>query len=176
MFEGGQTKLYKLLPKRGFTNSHAQRMTPVNIGTLQDFVDMGRLDPTKNPITLKDLVDAGVTKTNAIKHGVKLLAKGGERLKTPLTLEVSRASQGAIQAMEAVGGQVTTVHYNRLALRVMLRPDKFEEPLPRQAKPPPRIMSYYTHWKHRGYLSPQHQMRKLLENRPELATIPEEET
>jgi len=174
-FEGGQTKFYKLIPKRGFNNAKFQeKMNPVNLGTIQDYVDMGRLvvSPEK-VITLKDLVDAGVT--GNIKHGVKLLAKGSERLKTPIKLNVSRASSSAIDAVEQVGGQVTTVHYNRLALRALLKPEKFNV-LPKFARPPPKLMPYYLNWKkNRGYLSPQAQMRDLLRERPELLHKPEVE-
>jgi large subunit ribosomal protein L15 len=148
-------------------------MLGINVGTLQDYVDMGRLDPSKQPLTLKDLVQAGVTKSNSIENGVKLLARGSERLKTPLVLEVSRASESAIHAMEAIGGEVTTVHYNKLALRALLKPDKFDI-LPKQAKPPPRLLTYYRSFKNRGYLSPQVQMRNLLRDRPELEDALEE--
>ena len=178
MFEGGQTKLYKRIPKRGFTNNqHATRMFPLNIQTLQDYIDTGRLivnneDDSKDntdqvkTLTLKDLVDAGVTKRSALKHGIKLLGKG--KLRTPVHLEVSRASQSAIAAVEEAGGTIATVHYNKLALRALLQPEKFGHYLPKQAKPPPKLLPYYTNWKNRGYLSPQAQMLKLLRNRPEL--------
>eukprot|EP00980_Cylindrotheca_fusiformis_P024715 scaffold12328_cov86-Cylindrotheca_fusiformis.AAC.1 len=100
-FEGGQTKLYKLLPKRGFTNQrHKTDMLPINIGTIQDYIDMGRLDINK-VLTMKDLCEAGICTASSIKHGIKLLGKGHERLKTPIRLEISRASHEAIQAMEA---------------------------------------------------------------------------
>lgn len=172
-FEGGQTKFYKLVPKRGFTNKrHKADMLAVNVGTIQDYIDMGRLNPNSNgggePLTLYDLCQAGICKPSSIKHGVKLLAKGKERLKTPLQLQVSRASQEAIQAIEEIGGQVTTVHYNRLALRALLKPEKFEI-LPKFARPPPKWQAYYTNWDtNRGYLSVQAQMRELLKKRPEL--------
>lgn len=166
-FEGGQTKLYKRLPKRGFNNKvHAEPMVPINVGTLQDYVDMGRLVPPKvddydaPALTMKDLVDAGITKTSAIKHGMKLLGDGANRVRTPLRIEISRASTSAIEAIENVGGEVTTVHYNRLALRALLRPQKFDI-LPKRAMPPPRLMTYYTSWKNRGYLSPEVQLRKI---------------
>lgn len=161
-FEGGQTPLYKLVPKRGFKNKHAQPMNPVNIGKLQDYVDMGRL-PVDKELTIKDLVDAGVT--HNVKHGVKLLAKG--ELTTPLKLKVSRASQTAIKAVEQAGGEISTVHYNRLALRALLKPHKFDI-IPKFARPPPKFMPYYTNWKNRGYLSPQAQLREVLKKRPEL--------
>mmetsp|Transcript_18769 Transcript_18769/g.46498 ORF Transcript_18769/g.46498 Transcript_18769/m.46498 type:complete len:293 (+) Transcript_18769:266-1144(+) len=180
-FEGGQTKFYKLLPKRGFTNKrHKADMLAINLGTIQDYVDMGRLlstsstssdgdnNKTTTVITLKDLCDAGICTHSSIKHGVKLLAKGKERLTTPLQLEISRASTQAIEAVEAIGGQVTTVHYNRLALRALLKPDKFVQ-LPKFARPPPKWQPYYTNWdENRGYLSVQAQMRNLLKERPEL--------
>lgn len=162
-FEGGQTPYFKTLPKRGFTNPNAMPMLPINLGTLQDYVDMGRLDPSKE-ITLKSMVDAGMTKINSIKHGIKLLAKGKERLRTPLAIKVSRASEQAISAVEEVGGEITTVHYNKLALRALLRPHKFDV-IPRQARPPPRLMEYYIDWNKRGYLSPQAEMRKVLKGK-----------
>ena len=75
-FEGGQTKFYKLFPKRGFKNTrHETLMNGVNLGTIQTYIDMQRLDPEK-PITVTALKDAGLFKPSAVKHGVKLLASG----------------------------------------------------------------------------------------------------
>jgi hypothetical protein len=51
-------------------------MIPVNVGTLQYYVDLGRLIPSDEPWTMKDLIDAGVTTCSSVKHGMKLLAKG----------------------------------------------------------------------------------------------------
>lgn len=140
-FEGGQTKFYKLLPKRGFTNKrHKTEMVPINVGTIQDYIDMGRLNiyanddngdgdaQTLKVLTMKDFCVAGMCHPTSIKHGMKLLSKGKERLRTPIQLEISRASYDAITAIESVGGQVTTVHYNQLALRALLRPEKFLPP------------------------------------------------
>lgn len=169
LFEGGQTKLYKLLPKRGFNNKrHATPMVPVNLGTIQNYVEMGRLDPGK-PITLREMQLAGMFKANAVKHGVKLLADGKEELSgAPLDIQVSRASKAAIEAVEGAGGTVTSVHYNKLALRALLRPEKFvvqdedgqqQLRLPRRARPPPKFQPYYTSYKNRGYLNPVVQMR-----------------
>lgn len=163
LFEGGQTPFYKRIPKRGFTNVHKEEMLPLNVGTLQDYVDMGRLrvpGPEDPPLTMKDFVDAGIAKNNSIKHGMKLLSKGKERLITPLKIEVSRASSAAIQAIETIGGEITTVHYNRLALRALLKPHKFDI-IPKRARPPPKLMTYYTNYDKRGYLSPQIQLRDL---------------
>jgi large subunit ribosomal protein L15 len=164
-FEGGQTKFYKRLPKRGFTNQDAEIMLGVNVGTIQDYIDMKRLLPNVNgsPWTMKDFVDAGMFKSNSIVSGVKLLAGGKDRLRDALNLELPRASRAAIDAVEAVGGQITTVHYNRLALRALLKPEKFEV-IPKRALPPPKRMVYYTDYDNRGYLSPELQLERLEKN------------
>jgi len=164
-FEGGQTPFYKRMPKRGFTNIHAQPMVPLNVGTLQDFIDMGRIHLPKTdddpPINMKDLVDAGFVKNSAIKHGIKLLADGKERVRSPIRIEISRASKSAIDAIEAVGGEVVTVHFNQLALRALLKPHKFEI-IPRRARPPPKMLTYYASYENRGFLSPEVQKKKLM--------------
>jgi large subunit ribosomal protein L15 len=202
-FEGGQTRFFKLLPKRGFTNKrHKAEILSLNVGTIQDFIDMGRLSIVNSNSdgipawNMKDLLDAGMFTASSVKHGIKLLAQGKEKLTTPFKLEISRASETAIDAVEAIGGEVTTVHYNRLALRALLKPHKFAlgtggneddeggygfdevlpnrnnsktpRALPKFARPPPKWQPYYTNWKNRGYLSVQAQMRKLLSERPEL--------
>lgn len=161
-FEGGQTKLYKLFPKRGFNNkNHETHMVPLNIETLQNFIDMQRVS-TDTTITLFDLLQAGMFKPNSVKHGVKLLAKGKENITQPIHIHVSRASTEAIEAIEAAGGTVTTVHYNKLALRQLLRPHKFEGASIKEARPPPKLQPYYTSWHRRGYLNPRVQMRNYL--------------
>jgi large subunit ribosomal protein L15 len=128
---------------------------------------MGRISITDGVVlNLKDLVQAGMCKPSAIKFGIKLLAKG--EITTPIQLQVSRASSAAIQAIEQAGGEVTTVHYNRLALRALLKPDKFDT-IPKQARPPPKLQAYYTNWHdNRGYMSVQAQMRELLKEQPQL--------
>jgi large subunit ribosomal protein L15 len=168
-------------------------MSVLNLGTVQDFIDMGRLKiptnisneiPVPPTLGIADFIDAGIFKKKASLQGVKLLAKGKERFNTPVHLVVNRASEEAIDHAETVGGQVTTMHYNRLFMRALIRPDRFMklesanakereglEPvylLPKQARPPPKYQPYYTSWKNRGYLCPQVQMREWLRKRPEL--------
>jgi len=124
---------------------------------------MGRLilpAPSDPPLTIKDLMHAGMVKSNSIRHGIKLLGKGNERLRSKVRIDVSRASKGAIEAVEGLGGEVRTVHYNKLALRALLKPEKFEI-IPKRARPPPSLMPYYTGYENRGYLSPEMQMREL---------------
>jgi len=146
-FEGGQTPLQKRVPKRGFRNRFARPMNALNLGRLQSYIDSGRLDATA-PITLKELSDCGIV--GRFKHGVKLLGTG--ELKTAITIEVSQASQSAIAAVEAAGGSVVTVYHSPLALRALVKPEKFDL-LPRNPRPPPKLMQYYTNDDNRGYLS-----------------------
>ncbi|ETV74044.1 ribosomal protein L15 [Aphanomyces astaci] len=161
-FEGGQTPIYQRVPKRGFNNKWATPMETLNVDRLQLFIDMGRVDATQT-ITMKTLVDSGLLTTSRVKHGVKLLAKGKSALTTPINIEVSQASQGAIEAVELAGGAIKSVYFNRLGLRSLLKPHKFDgKPLPQLARPPPKKMGYYTDINKRGYLSAEIQAQEAL--------------
>lgn len=179
-FEGGQTPIHQRLPKVGFKNRlHEWRFEPLNVGKLQAWIDMGRLqvpEPDNRGqrlITMKDLWDSGVT-SKRIAQGVKLLSGG--QLTTKIHLEVSCASKKAIQAVEDAGGTVTCAHYNRLALRALLKPHKFEPLLfPRRARPPPKLMPFYLDYSTRGEYSPEVQRRnkdlKLWKDTPARPTL-----
>ena len=93
---------------------------------------------------------------------MKLLGKGKERLTHPIWIDVSRASQASIEPVKEVGGEVRTVHYNKLALKALLKPEKFEIiPKRVRARPPPKLMLYYTDYEKRGFLAPEMQMKEL---------------
>jgi large subunit ribosomal protein L15 len=93
-------------------------MSPINLDRIQLWIDQGRLDPTK-PITLKELAKSRCL--HGVKDGVKLLARGKEEFKTPINILVSRASATAIEAIEAVGGKVTTRFYTKPSIRRLLK-------------------------------------------------------
>lgn len=93
-------------------------MSPINLDKIQSWIDQGRLDPTR-PITVKELAKSRCL--HGVKDGVKLLARGKEQLKTPINILVSRASTEAINAIEAVGGKVTTRYYTRESIKRILR-------------------------------------------------------
>ncbi|KAK8819927.1 hypothetical protein WA538_002028 [Blastocystis sp. DL] len=154
-FIGGQTPIYRRVPKVGFTNPNSMPMAPLNLGRLQEWIDAGRID-TSRVITMKDLLDSRAV--HQIKFGVKLLADGKEQFHSKIRIDVSRASKEAIDAVEKNGGQIVCSHFNRLALRLLLKPEKFEVPFPIRARPPPKLLSYYTSDEHRGYLSPSYSM------------------
>lgn len=72
--------------------------------------------------------------------------QGAHFLKQPVHLQVTEASASARQAVEQQGGSVTTVYYNQLGLRALLKPDWFAEKgrlLPRPAQPPPKLTLDY---------------------------------
>ena len=68
---------------------------------------------------------------------------------------VDSASQSAIERIEALGGTIRAVYYNRLGLRVLLKPHKFDpNRMPRFARPTAaRDLAYYRSPEHRGYLA-----------------------
>lgn len=93
-------------------------MSPINLNRIQYWINAGRLDPTQ-PITFAELVESRCM--HGIKDGVKLLARGKEELTTPINIVVSRASAEAIDAVEKLGGTVTTRYYTPFAIRKILR-------------------------------------------------------
>ncbi|KQS68187.1 50S ribosomal protein L15 [Methylobacterium sp. Leaf361] len=104
-FEGGQMPLHRRLPKRGFNNLYAQDLNEVNLGRIQEAVDAGKLDKAAT-VTVESLVAAGIIARP--RDGVKLLGVG--ELTAKLSFEVTRASKSAVEAVEKVGGSVSTVY------------------------------------------------------------------
>ncbi len=101
-FEGGQTSLFKRLPKRGFTSRNRKEFQVVNVGRLQQAIDRQKLDPKKQ-ITVETLKEAGIV--GKVVDGVRLLAKG--ELNTSIDIKVTGASKAAVEAVEQQGGTVT---------------------------------------------------------------------
>ncbi len=101
-YEGGQMPLYQRLPKRGFNKPNRKEFAVINLGLIQKFVDAKKLD-IKGEITEDALVAAGLTGHK--RDGIRILAKG--ELKSKLTLNVTGASAGAVEAIEKAGGKIT---------------------------------------------------------------------
>lgn len=60
--------------------------------------------------------------------------------------QVSQVAPSARAAVAAAGGSVTTVYYNQLGLRALLKPDWFAAKgrlLPRPARPPPKLEAQF---------------------------------
>lgn len=105
-FEGGQTPLYRRLPKRGFNNPFAPRYAELNLDVLQWAIDEKRIK-IDAPVTIDALVDAGVVRRE--RDGLKLLGNGADKLKAKVTVECRGATQSAVAAVEKAGGQVVVL-------------------------------------------------------------------
>jgi hypothetical protein len=150
----------------------------VNLDKLQDWINQGRIDPTK-PITPKELIHSRLIGT--VADGVKILARGSEELKQPIHVVASRVSASAIAAIEAAGGSVITRYYTKSAIQRLVRGESTHtaKPLPQgkqyveavlaEARKRPfqyrlpdptsrRDIEYYRDPAHRGYLS--HQLKE----------------
>jgi large subunit ribosomal protein L15 len=101
-YEGGQMPLYRRLPKRGFTKPNAKEYAVINLGLIEKFIGLGKLD-AKAEITEDVLVAAGLTSTK--RDGIRILNKGA--ITTKVTLVVTGASAAAVEAVAAAGGSLT---------------------------------------------------------------------
>ena len=98
-FEGGQTPLYKRLPRRGFSNARfATKYAIVNVSDLNRFKD----GDTVTPELLKE---SGLVKKEL--NGIKILGNG--KLEKKLTVKANKFSASAKQAIEAAGGTAEVI-------------------------------------------------------------------
>ena len=137
-FEGGQTPLHRRLPKL----KRRKNYNIFNFLTIDRILYCIRRDwlvPQEGEfITIKNLVDKGVTKR--MRFGLKILEDGAEKLKDlkiPLFLEVNSISEEAFNAIKESGGDVKIKYRTPLKLREHLEPEKFDLPL-NEPLPPKR--------------------------------------
>lgn len=97
-FEGGQTPLFRRVPKRGFTNINRKEYAIVNLDTLNRFEDGTVVTPAL-------LVETNVIKSE--KSGIKVLGNG--QVERKLTVQASKFSQAAKEAIEAAGGSIEVI-------------------------------------------------------------------
>jgi large subunit ribosomal protein L15 len=97
-FEGGQTPLFRRLPKRGFTNINRKDYAIVNLDTLNLFEDGTEVTPAL-------LLETGVVSKE--KAGIKILAKGS--IEKKLTVKAHKFSSTAKEAIEAAGGNTEVI-------------------------------------------------------------------
>ena len=102
-FEGGQMPLYQRLPKRGFNNPGRKRRSAANLGSIQAFIDAGKIDPS-SVVDETALIESGLIRCRL--DGVKILGDG--ELRTKIDLEVTAASKSAVAAIAAAGGSIKT--------------------------------------------------------------------
>lgn len=131
-FEGGQMPLYQRLPKIGFRNTaFTTNMAELTLGRLQAAIESKKIDP-KKPIDEAVLVESGVVRRK--KDGIKLLATG--TIKDKVDLKVTKASKGAIAAVEKAGGKVEQVATEKASLEKGVKTSKKEKGAKRPVKKP----------------------------------------
>lgn len=97
-FEGGQTPLFRRLPKRGFTNVNRKEYAIVNLEALNRFEEGTEVTPEL-------LIETGVVSKE--KAGIKILAKG--TIEKKLTVKAHKFSSAAKEAIEAAGGKTEVI-------------------------------------------------------------------
>lgn len=96
-FEGGQTPLYRRIPKRGFNYPNHKIYAILNVDQLSE------LD--RSDITPEWLIENGVIKE--LRDGLKILGRG--KMSRSLTIHAHKVSQSAKQAIEKAGGRVVLI-------------------------------------------------------------------
>lgn len=97
-FEGGQTPMYRRLPKRGFKNPSRIEYNPINLDALNVF-DAGTV------VTAELLAQGGLLRKPDMP--VKLLGRG--QLNKALTIKLHKMSGAAKAAVEKAGGKVEEI-------------------------------------------------------------------
>ncbi len=101
--EGGQTPLYRRLPKRGFVNFTRVEYQGINLWQLQDLLD-------RNLVKAGDEVTLDFLKARGLYDGdrpLKLLADG--ELKAKLTVQAHKSSKKAAESLEKLGGSFKAI-------------------------------------------------------------------
>ena len=96
-FEGGQTPLYRRLPKRGFTNIHAKKYVEVTLTMLNK--------SKTYKVTAESLMEDGII--NKINDGIVILGTGS--LDKKLEVKAKRFTKTAKDKIEAAGGKIEVV-------------------------------------------------------------------
>lgn len=96
-FEGGQTPLYRRLPKRGFTNIHAKDYVEVTLTMLNK--------SKATEVSAETLLAEGII--SKINDGIVILATGS--LEKALTVKAKRFTKTAAEKIETAGGKTEVI-------------------------------------------------------------------
>lgn len=96
-FEGGQTPLYRRLPKRGFNNINAKDYTEVTLTMLNK--------STVTDVTAETLLADGII--GKVNDGIVILATG--KLDKKLNVKATRFTAKAKEKIEALGGKAEVI-------------------------------------------------------------------
>ena len=98
-FEGGQTSLFKRLPKRGFNNAKFRKeYAVINLSDLNRFEDGTEVTPEL-------LIETGIIKKPLA--GIKVLANG--KLEKKVNVKAHRFSSTAVTKIEELGGTTEVI-------------------------------------------------------------------
>lgn len=98
-FQGGQSPLYRRIPKRGFNNKQFERKYAViNLSDLNRFED-------GDVVTPELLKEKGIIKKQL--NGVKVLGNG--ELEKKITIKAQRFSSKAVTKIESKGGKAEVI-------------------------------------------------------------------
>ena len=99
-FQGGQSPLYRRIPKRGFNNArYREEYAIINLSDLNDFFKDG------DTVTPEVLKERGIIKKQLA--GIKVLGNGD--LKIKLTVKANRFSSKAVSKIEDAGGKTELI-------------------------------------------------------------------
>ena len=98
-FEGGQTPLYRRLPKRGFRSLAVNNTAIINLSHLQKFYDNKKIDLSAT-VDLKILQDKKIINKKYLK--LKILGDGD--IKSKVVLTANFASKQAQEKIKKAGG------------------------------------------------------------------------
>jgi len=98
-FEGGQTPIYRRLPKRGFNNKFKVEYAVVNVGDLERVFESG------------DEVDGEALKEKGLVrgYGVRVKVLGDGEITKPLAVRAHKFSDGAASKIKAAGGSAEVI-------------------------------------------------------------------
>ena len=99
-FQGGQSPLYRRLPKRGFNNARFEtKYATINLDELNKYFNDGDV------VTPEVLKERGIVKKQL--SGIKVLASGA--LEKRITVKAQRFSSAAVTKIEAAGGKAEVI-------------------------------------------------------------------
>lgn len=99
-FQGGQTPLYRRLPKRGFNNAQFRtEYATINLSDLNKYFKDG------DTVTPELLKEKGIIKKQLC--GVKVLGNG--ELEKKLIIKANRFSSSAVTKIESAGGKAEVI-------------------------------------------------------------------
>ena len=99
-FQGGQSPLYRRLPKRGFNNARFEtKYATINLDELNKYFNDGDV------VTPEVLKERGIIKKQL--SGIKVLASG--TLEKKISVKAQRFSSTAVTKIEAAGGKAEVI-------------------------------------------------------------------